>query len=65
MIFEEIIYKDDKKLLDFNNGNIVLRNAVRAIIIDKNNILMVFLEKQKNINFPVVEWKIMRQLKKL
>jgi len=34
MLFNEIHYRNDKNLLDFNNSNIILRNAVRAIILE-------------------------------
>jgi len=52
MLFNEEIYRDDKKLLDFNNDNIILRKAVRAIILKDKKILMVFLEKTKEYKFP-------------
>ncbi|MCL2440213.1 MAG: NUDIX domain-containing protein [Treponema sp.] len=51
MLFNEEIYRDDKKLLDFNN-NIIFRKAVRAIILKDNKILMVFLGKTKEYKFP-------------
>ena len=52
MIFEEIYYRDNKNLLDFNNSNIILRKAVRAVIINKNQILMALLEKTDEYKFP-------------
>ena len=52
MFFNEEIYRDDKKLLDFNNGKIILRKAVRAIILKNDKILMVFLGKTKEYKFP-------------
>jgi 8-oxo-dGTP pyrophosphatase MutT (NUDIX family) len=52
MLFNEEIYRNDKDLLNFNESKIILRNAVRAIIIKENNILMVFLEKTKEYKFP-------------
>ena len=52
MLFDEIIYKDNKNLLDFNNSNIILRNAVRAVIVEDSKILMVYLEKTKEYKFP-------------
>jgi 8-oxo-dGTP pyrophosphatase MutT (NUDIX family) len=52
MLFNEELYRDDKNLLDFNNGKIVLRNAARAIILNENKILMVFLEKTNEYKFP-------------
>jgi 8-oxo-dGTP pyrophosphatase MutT (NUDIX family) len=52
MIFEEILYRTDKKLLDFNNSNIIFRQAVRAIIINKNKILMAYLQKTDEYKFP-------------
>jgi len=35
MLFCEELYRDDKKSLDFNSSEIILRNAVRAIILKK------------------------------
>ena len=52
MLFNETYYRDDKNLLDFDNGNIILRNAVRAIITNNNKILMVHLEKTNEYKFP-------------
>jgi ADP-ribose pyrophosphatase YjhB (NUDIX family) len=52
MLFNEIYYRNDKNLLDFNNGNIILRNAVRAVIINGNKILMAHLEKTDEYKFP-------------
>lgn len=51
-MFKKIHYRDDKNLLDFDNGKIILRNAVRAVIIDKNMILMAHLEKTDEYKFP-------------
>ena len=45
MLFEEIHYRNDKNLLGLDNCNIIFRKAVRAVIIDKNKILMAHLEK--------------------
>ena len=52
MIFDEVIFRDEKIFFDFDNSNIILRNAVRAVIADKNKILMVFLGKTKEYKFP-------------
>jgi 8-oxo-dGTP pyrophosphatase MutT (NUDIX family) len=52
MLFNEEIYRNDKDLFNFNESKIILRNAVRAIIIKENNILMVFLEKTNEYKFP-------------
>jgi len=52
MLFNEELYRDNKKLLDLKNNKIILRNAVRAIIIKENRILMVFLEKTNEYKFP-------------
>jgi 8-oxo-dGTP pyrophosphatase MutT (NUDIX family) len=52
MLFNEIFFRDDKNTLDLNNGNILLRNAVRAIIINENKILMVYVEKTDEYKFP-------------
>jgi 8-oxo-dGTP pyrophosphatase MutT (NUDIX family) len=52
MLFNEELYRNDKNLLDFNKSKIILRNAVRAIILKENNILMVFLEKTNEYKFP-------------
>jgi len=52
MLFNEELYRDDKNLLDFNKGKIISRNAVRAIILKENNILMVFLGKTNEYKFP-------------
>ncbi|MDR1399113.1 MAG: NUDIX domain-containing protein [Treponema sp.] len=52
MLFNEIYYRDDKDLLDFNNSKIIFRNAVRAIIRNDNKILMVHLEKTDEYKFP-------------
>ena len=51
MLFNEIYYRDDKNTLNLINGNIILRNAVRAIIINENKILMVYLEKTDEYKF--------------
>jgi len=42
MLFNEELYRDDKNLLNFSNSKIILRNAVRAIILKENKILKVF-----------------------
>jgi 8-oxo-dGTP pyrophosphatase MutT (NUDIX family) len=52
MLFNEIHYRDDKNLLDLINGNIILRNAVRAIIFSESKILMAHLEKTDEYKFP-------------
>jgi len=52
MLFNEELYRDDKNLLNFDKSKIVLRNAVRAIILKENNILMVHLEKTNEYKFP-------------
>jgi 8-oxo-dGTP pyrophosphatase MutT (NUDIX family) len=52
MLFNEELYRESKKLLDFNKNEIVTRNAIRAIILEKNRILMVYLEKTKEYKFP-------------
>jgi 8-oxo-dGTP pyrophosphatase MutT (NUDIX family) len=52
MLFEEIHYRNDKSQLDFDNGIIIFRRAVRAVIIDKNKILMAHLEKTDEYKFP-------------
>ena len=52
MVFEEIHYRNNKNLLDLKNGNIIFRNAVRAVIVDKNIILMAHLEKTDEYRFP-------------
>jgi 8-oxo-dGTP pyrophosphatase MutT (NUDIX family) len=51
-MFEETIYRKDKKLLDLNNSNIIFRNAVRAVIINENKILMAHLGKTNEYKFP-------------
>jgi 8-oxo-dGTP pyrophosphatase MutT (NUDIX family) len=51
-MFNEIHYRNDKILLDFENGNIILRNAVRAIIKEDNKLLMAYLEKNGEYKFP-------------
>jgi len=52
MLFNEELYRDDKNLLDFNKGKIISRKAVRAIILNKNYILMVFLGRTNEYKFP-------------
>jgi 8-oxo-dGTP pyrophosphatase MutT (NUDIX family) len=52
MIFNEELYRNDKNLLNFKKSKIILRNAVRAIILEGNNILMVFLGKTNEYKFP-------------
>ena len=52
MLFDEVIYRDEKKLLDFDNSRVILRNAVRAVIIKENKILMVHLGKTNEYKFP-------------
>jgi ADP-ribose pyrophosphatase YjhB (NUDIX family) len=52
MLFNEELYRDDKNLLNFKNSKIIDRNAVRAIIIKENKILLVLLEKTNEYKFP-------------
>jgi len=52
MLFNEVLYRDDKELLNFDNSKVILRNAVRAVIKNDNKILMVQLEKTKEYKFP-------------
>jgi 8-oxo-dGTP pyrophosphatase MutT (NUDIX family) len=52
MLFEEIHYRNNRNLLDLDNGNIIFRRAVRAVIINKNKILMAHLEKTDEYKFP-------------
>jgi len=52
VLFDEVIYRDDKRLLNFDNNRIILRNAVRAVIIKENKILMVHLGKTNEYKFP-------------
>ena len=52
MLFDEVIYRDDEKSLNFDNCKIILRNAARAIIMNENKILMVRLGKTKEYKFP-------------
>jgi len=52
MLFNEIYYRDNKEFIDLENGNIIFRNAVRAVIINKNNLLMAHLEKTNVYKFP-------------
>jgi len=52
MLFDEVYYRNDKNLLDFDNSNIILRNAVRAVIMSGNKILMAHLEKTDEYKFP-------------
>ena len=52
MLFNEEHYRNDKNLLDFEKSKIILRNAVRAIILRENTILMVLLEKTNEYKFP-------------
>jgi 8-oxo-dGTP pyrophosphatase MutT (NUDIX family) len=52
MLFNEIYYRNKKELLDLENGNIIFRNAVRAVIINNNNLLMAHLEKTDEYKFP-------------
>ena len=52
MLFDEIFYRNDKNLLDFDKSNIILRNAVRAVIINGDKILMAHLEKTDEYKFP-------------
>jgi 8-oxo-dGTP pyrophosphatase MutT (NUDIX family) len=51
-MFKETIYRRDKELLDLNNSNIIFRNAVRAVVINGNAILMAHLEKNNEYKFP-------------
>jgi 8-oxo-dGTP pyrophosphatase MutT (NUDIX family) len=52
MLFNEVIYRDDKKLLDFDNSKTISRKAVRAVIINESKILMVRLGKTSEYKFP-------------
>jgi 8-oxo-dGTP pyrophosphatase MutT (NUDIX family) len=52
VLFDEVIYRDDERLLNFDNNRVILRNAVRAVIIKKNKILMVHLGKTNEYKFP-------------
>jgi len=52
MLFDEVIYRDEKKLLDFDNSRVILRNAVRAVTLNENKILMVHLGKTDEYKFP-------------
>ena len=52
MLFNEVIYRDDEKSLNFDNCKIILRNAVRAVIVNENKILMVRLGKTNEYKFP-------------
>jgi 8-oxo-dGTP pyrophosphatase MutT (NUDIX family) len=52
LLFNEEIYRHDKKSINFNTGKIILRNAVRAIIIKDKSILMVHLGKTNEYKFP-------------
>ncbi|GBU27802.1 hypothetical protein R84B8_01343 [Treponema sp. R8-4-B8] len=52
MLFNEELYRNDKNLLDFNNSKIIFRNAVRAIILKENSVLMVSLGKTNEFKFP-------------
>ncbi|MDR1068904.1 MAG: NUDIX domain-containing protein [Clostridiales Family XIII bacterium] len=51
-MFKETIYRKDKKSLDLKSPNIIFRNAVRAVIIKENKILMAHLEKTNEYKFP-------------
>ena len=52
MLFNEIYYRNEKRLLNFNTGKVVLRNAVRAIITNENKLLMIHLGKTNEYKFP-------------
>ena len=52
MLFNKIYFRDKKELLDLKNCNIIFRNAVRAVIINGNNLLMAHLEKTNEYKFP-------------
>jgi len=52
MLFNEELYRNDKHLLNINKGKIISRNAVRAIILKENTVLMVFLGKTNEFKFP-------------
>ena len=52
MLFDEVIYRNDKELLNFDNSKTILRNAVRAVIMNGNKILMVRLGKTNEYKFP-------------
>ena len=52
MLFNEIHYRKNKELLDIENKDIILRDAVRAVIIIENRILMAHLQKTDEYKFP-------------
>ncbi|GHV57181.1 hypothetical protein AGMMS49579_22670 [Spirochaetia bacterium] len=52
MWFQEIIYRNDKEIMDFDNSKIIFRTAVRAIILSNGKILMAHLGKTDEYKFP-------------
>ena len=52
MVFNEVYYRTDKGKINLNEGIQVLRNAVRAVIIQGNRILLAHLEKTDEYKFP-------------
>ena len=64
MLFEEVIYRDDRSYLDFDNNKTILRKAVRAIVMNENKILMVRLGKTSEYKFPGGGVKKMKLSKK-
>jgi len=52
MLFDEVYYRVDKNLIDIENGIEDPREAVRAIILNGNNILMAHLQKTNEYKFP-------------
>jgi 8-oxo-dGTP pyrophosphatase MutT (NUDIX family) len=51
-VFDVTRYRNEKHLLNFDDSNIILRNAVRAVIIDNHKILMAYLVKTGEYKFP-------------
>ena len=52
MVFNETHYRTDVNKINIQNGIEILRQAVRAVIIDGNNILMAHLGKKDEYKFP-------------
>ena len=52
MLFNEIYYRIEKNLLNQKDGKEILRQAVRAVIMNGNKILMANLEKTGEFKFP-------------
>ena len=49
-MFNEIIYRNNN--LNIENKEIIIRNGVRAIILNKNKILLVYVKKYNEYEFP-------------